>query len=109
MLQDSGFITEVHHITGEGEDGGVVYCEIQGRENTAESRVYLELLRTIYPGHCAYKSETGGRMKNLRESTDNVKVSAEIIKPFAIRYLPIMLILANSDVNKMFHFKNLNN
>lgn len=73
-LTESGFITEVHHITGDGEDAGVVYCEMQGRENTGESRVYLELLRTIYPGHCGYKSETGGVMKNLRESTNNTKV-----------------------------------
>lgn len=24
----SGFVTEVYHITGEGEDGGVVFCEM---------------------------------------------------------------------------------
>lgn len=61
-------------MTGDGEDAGVVYCEMQGRENTGESRVYLQLLRTIYPGHCGYKSETGGIMKNLRETVDNEKV-----------------------------------
>ncbi|XP_046677319.1 uncharacterized protein C05D11.1-like [Homalodisca vitripennis] len=75
-LTDSGFTTEVHHVTGDGEDAGVVYCEMQGRENTGESRVYLQLLRTIYPGCCGYKSETGGIMKNLRESVDNQKVRA---------------------------------
>ena len=31
-----GFHTEVHHITGTGEDAGVVYCEMQGRQNTCE-------------------------------------------------------------------------
>lgn len=39
-LTDEGFITEVHHIDGDGEDAGVVYCEMQGRENTADSRSY---------------------------------------------------------------------
>jgi len=73
-LQDSGFITEVHHVTAEGEDAGVVYCEVQGRENTGESRCSLAMARAMYPGHCGYKSDTGGIMKNLRESTDNVKV-----------------------------------
>ncbi|XP_067002472.2 uncharacterized protein C05D11.1 [Anabrus simplex] len=73
-LTDSGFVTEVHHVTGEGEDAGVVYCEMQGRENMGESRTYLAMLREVYPGHCGYKSETGGIMKNLRESTDNIKV-----------------------------------
>lgn len=37
-LSDEGFITEVHHIDGEGEDAGVVYCEMQGGENTAYNR-----------------------------------------------------------------------
>jgi len=73
-LTPSGYITEVHHITGEGEDAGVVYCEMQGRENSGESRTHLEMLRAMYPGHCGYKSETGGIMKNLRESTSHQKV-----------------------------------
>ena len=33
------FLTEVHHVTGEGEDKGVVYCEMQGRENNSSSLV----------------------------------------------------------------------
>lgn len=72
-LTDAGFITEVHHISGDGEDGGVVYCEMQGRENTGESRGNLEMLRAIYP-NCSYSSETGGIMHNLRTSTTNTKV-----------------------------------
>ncbi|ERL93539.1 uncharacterized protein C05D11.1 [Dendroctonus ponderosae] len=76
ILSDEGFITEVHHITGEGEDAGVVYCEMQGRENSAGSRMHLALSRNMYPGHCGYSSETGGIMKNLRESTNNDKVRA---------------------------------
>lgn len=47
---------------------------MQGRENSGESRVHLEMLRAAYPGKCGYKSETGGLLKNLRESTDNIKV-----------------------------------
>jgi len=75
-LTPAGYLTEVHHVTGEGEDGGVVYCEMQGRENSGESLVHLAMLRAMYPGHCGYKSETGGIMKNLRESTSNEKVLA---------------------------------
>lgn len=73
-LTDSAYMTEVHHINGEGEDAGIVYCEMQARENTGDSRCYLEMLRSMYPGRCGYKSETGGIMGNLRESTSNVKV-----------------------------------
>jgi len=75
-LTDSGYVTEVHHVTGEGTNGGVVYCEMQGRENSGESRTHLAMIRAMYPGHCGYKSETGGIMKNLRESTSNEKVLA---------------------------------
>ncbi|XP_033118146.1 uncharacterized protein C05D11.1-like [Anneissia japonica] len=73
-LTDAGYVTEVHHINGEGEDAGVVYCEMQARENSGESRCHLELLRAMYPGVCGYKSETGGIMANLRDSTSNLKV-----------------------------------
>ncbi|XP_075992092.1 uncharacterized protein C05D11.1-like [Anticarsia gemmatalis] len=72
-LTDEGFITEVHHIDGDGEDAGVVYCEMQGRENTADSRCELQLSRAMYPGS-GYSAETGGIMENLRISTDNTKV-----------------------------------
>jgi len=34
-ITQSAFITEVHHINGKGEDSGVVYSEMQGRENTS--------------------------------------------------------------------------
>lgn len=73
-LTDTGYVTEVHHINGDGEDAGVVYCEMQARENTGEERCYLEMLRSMYPGKCGYKSQTGGILKNLRESTNNEKV-----------------------------------
>ncbi|XP_076642310.1 uncharacterized protein C05D11.1 [Halictus rubicundus] len=73
-LTDSAYITEVHHINGEGEDAGVVYCEMQGKENIGEYLVYTELVRAIFPGHCGYKSLVGGALKNLRESTNNEKV-----------------------------------
>lgn len=73
-LTDAAYTTEVHHINSKGEDAGVVYCEMQARENTGESRCLLELLRSLYPGKCGYKSETGGLLKNLRESTNNNKV-----------------------------------
>ena len=64
----------MHHINNEGDDAGIVYCEMQARENMGESLTHLAMLREIYPGHCGYKSETGGIMKNLRESTSHKKV-----------------------------------
>ena len=67
-------MTEVYHITGEAEDAGVVYSEMQAVENTVVSLTYREMLRDIYPEPSGYRYETGGIMKNLRESIDNTKV-----------------------------------
>lgn len=72
-LSGSGFTTEVHHVNGDGKDCGVVYCEMQGRENTAESRTSLAYLREMYP-NSGYSAETGGILHNLRSSTTNEKV-----------------------------------
>ena len=70
-LTESGFVTEVHHVTGEGEDKGVVYCEMQGRETTAESLAERACLGALYPDpQCGYASETGGICKNLRALTN---------------------------------------
>lgn len=73
-LSDSAYITEVHHVNGEGEDAGVVYSEILGIENTGENLVTTAAGNAVYPGHCGYKSQQGGSLKNLRESTNNEKV-----------------------------------
>ncbi|XP_014253359.1 uncharacterized protein C05D11.1-like [Cimex lectularius] len=75
-LTESAFITEVYHINGEGKDGGVVFTEMQGVENTAEEVVSCNMLKLVYPGKCGYKSRTGGVMENLRTSTNNDKVKA---------------------------------
>ena len=72
--QESAYVTEVHHVNREGEDAGVVYCEMQGCENTGENRTHLALIRAMYPGACGYKSETGGMLENLRTSTSHRKV-----------------------------------
>lgn len=72
-LTKSAFITEVYGITGTGEDNGAVYCEMQGRENSGESRGSLEMFRNAYPGH-GYSMETGGIMKNIRDSLTIEKI-----------------------------------
>jgi len=72
QLTDYGFITEVHHINGEGLDAGVVYSEMQSRENTCSSRAHRKLLRCLYgaPEVCGLSSETGGILANIRELTN---------------------------------------
>jgi Zn-dependent M16 (insulinase) family peptidase len=75
MLNESGFITEVYHVNGEGEDAGVVYSEMQSVENEDENIVERALHRALYPDvSCGYRYETGGIMHNLRTSTSHKKV-----------------------------------
>jgi Zn-dependent M16 (insulinase) family peptidase len=69
-LKDSAFTTEIHHVNGEGADAGVVYCEMQARENEAGDMMDYALKHAIYPEPCSYKSETGGRLKELRDITN---------------------------------------
>uniref|UniRef100_A0A7S4B5T8 Peptidase M16C associated domain-containing protein n=1 Tax=Chrysotila carterae TaxID=13221 RepID=A0A7S4B5T8_CHRCT len=69
LLSDESFVTEVHHVTNEGENKGVVYCEMQGRENTADSLVDRAVMELLYPKG-GYSAETGGKMANLRKLTN---------------------------------------
>lgn len=54
-LSNTIFKIQVHHVNGEGKDAGVVYCEMQARQNTVDDRMSLEMLRALYPGDSGYK------------------------------------------------------
>ncbi|THV04852.1 hypothetical protein K435DRAFT_774162 [Dendrothele bispora CBS 962.96] len=68
-ITKAGYITEVHHIDGKGHDSGVVYSEMQGRENTSGDLMALRQQRLFEPPESAYRSETGGLMEALRVLT----------------------------------------
>ncbi|KAF8078531.1 Metalloenzyme, LuxS/M16 peptidase-like protein [Lyophyllum atratum] len=68
-ITKAGFVTEVHHIDPSGEDSGVVYSEMQGRENTSGDLMALRAQRLVNPPGSAYRSETGGLMEALRVLT----------------------------------------
>ncbi|KAG8823488.1 hypothetical protein FRC17_009313 [Serendipita sp. 399] len=73
-LTTDTFVTEVHHINGEGNDAGVVYSEMQGRQNTIGDLVDLAYRRKLYPEGNGYRSETGGLMEALRTlSLEDIK------------------------------------
>ena len=74
LLREEDYITEVHHITGWGTDSGVVYSEIQAKENNPRSLIRMEMLKHIYPGNSSYQSKTGGATQTLRNSTSIEKV-----------------------------------
>ncbi|KAG0140396.1 hypothetical protein CROQUDRAFT_665240 [Cronartium quercuum f. sp. fusiforme G11] len=68
-ITSEGFTTEVYHINGKGEDAGVVYSEMQGRENSSADLMAVRTQRELYPPTSAYRSETGGEMAALRVLT----------------------------------------
>lgn len=68
-ITNAGFVTEVHHIDGKGQDSGVVYSEMQGRENTSGDLMALKMQRLLSPPGSGYRSETGGLMEALRVLT----------------------------------------
>jgi Zn-dependent M16 (insulinase) family peptidase len=75
LLNEAGFITEVYHVNGEGEDAGVVYSEMQSCENEDETIVERAIHKLMYPNSdCGYRYETGGALKNLRTTTTHAKV-----------------------------------
>jgi len=74
-LREEDYLTEVHHINGEGQDAGVVYSEMQGVEHSSANILYFELAKKLYP-NSGYNVETGGYLQNLRNSTNIGKVRA---------------------------------
>jgi Zn-dependent M16 (insulinase) family peptidase len=76
LLREEDFMTEVHHINGDGDDAGVVYSEMQGVEHKPSNIIYFDLIKQIYPGNSSYTVQTGGKLKSLRESTTIEKVRA---------------------------------
>ena len=70
-LTDAGCLTEVHHIDGTGQDAGVVYSEMQGRENDAGELMTLRSKRLLYPEGSGFRSETGGLLERLRVLSAN--------------------------------------
>lgn len=71
-LQDAGFVTEVYHITAEGKDSGVVFCEMQ--DSSESYTTLMELLQAMYERNSGYRYDTGGAVHNLRYSTNIEKV-----------------------------------
>ncbi|KAF9963915.1 hypothetical protein BGZ65_006325 [Modicella reniformis] len=65
-ITEAAYYTEVHHINGDGENAGVVYCEMQGRENNAASIMEIERRHIMYPENSGYRYNTGGFMSCLR-------------------------------------------
>lgn len=100
MLSDTTFLTEVHHVTEEGKDGGEIYCEMQRQENTEEGRLNIEMMKQLYPG-TGYAFNYTGYSKNLRESTTIDKVR-QFHKKFYRPENLTLIIAGQVDPNNIF-------
>jgi Zn-dependent M16 (insulinase) family peptidase len=88
-LTDAACHTEVHHIDGTGHDAGVVYAEMQGRENTPGDLMELHRRVLMYPEGNGFRSETGGMTKELRVLTaDRIRAyHKEMYQPKNLRVI----------------------
>ncbi|USW57917.1 Putative peptidase M16, metalloenzyme, LuxS/M16 peptidase [Septoria linicola] len=88
-LTDAGCYTEVHHIDGAGNDAGVVYSEMQARENTSGDLMELQRRRLLYPEGNGFRSETGGTTPELRRLTaDRIRAyHKEMYQPKNLRVI----------------------
>jgi Zn-dependent M16 (insulinase) family peptidase len=68
-ITKEGFITEVYHINGKGEEAGVVMSEMQGVQQQSTRVLMRQLQLEMYPEGSAYRSETGGMLESLRKLT----------------------------------------
>lgn len=74
-LTDEGFTTEVHHVDGQGENAGVVYAEMQARENGSSDLMALQCVRRLWkPADRSHSSQliTIISLAALQASTDDI-------------------------------------
>ncbi|KAG6829386.1 hypothetical protein H0H92_004654 [Tricholoma furcatifolium] len=90
-ITKAGFVTEVHHIDAKGQDSGVVYSEMQGRENTSADLMALHSQRLVNSPESAYRSETGGLMEALRVLTpeQSMAILSLICESLQVALLPV--------------------
>jgi Zn-dependent M16 (insulinase) family peptidase len=65
---EAGYITEVHHISGECKDGGAVYLEMQSIEHDPLEQANWTLLREIYTPESGYYYNYGGSCIEIRDN-----------------------------------------
>ena len=66
-ITDASFVTEVHHINGAGEDAGVVYSEMQARENSAGDLMALQYVLQFYvtSRYAAYRKGSAHALSSI--------------------------------------------
>ena len=93
---------QIHHVDGNGQDGGTAFGEVRAKAFNPLDLLRIELNDLLYPGRCGYKWETGGTVKNLRTETNMEKIRqyhAKFYRP------ENMIIIVNGHVDKKALFE----
>ena len=69
-LSNESFMTEIFHINGKGENQGVVYSEMTGRENTDDDLMWNEITKLLFGVDSPYSHEAGGHSSKLATITN---------------------------------------
>ncbi|CAK5113847.1 unnamed protein product [Meloidogyne enterolobii] len=96
LLTDAQYLTEVHHIDGNGADSGVVYSEMQAKENDMEIIVDRKKKQLFYPPNSSYAVTAGGRLEELR-----TQCSAQRVREFHKHFYNLnnMFITVSGSIN----------
>ncbi|CAE7156277.1 unnamed protein product [Rhizoctonia solani] len=100
-ITDADFVTEVHHIDSKAEDAGVVYSEMQARQNTACDLMFNKMLTLFNPPGSAYRSETGGLMEALRVL--KVEQIREYHKSYYVPHNICLLVSGKMKTSELLH------
>ncbi|CUA75460.1 putative protein C3H1,02c [Schizosaccharomyces pombe 972h-] [Rhizoctonia solani] len=91
-ILDADFVTEVHHVNSKAEDAGVVYSEMQARQNTADDLMENKMNTLFNPPGSAYRSETGGLMEALR-----------VLKSYYVPYNLCLIVSGKMNTSELLH------
>ena len=69
-LRQTQFVTEVYHVDGDGREQGVVFAEMNGRENTEADLLDHALRGLLFPG-TPFAHDCGGRTEAIATLTND--------------------------------------
>ena len=105
-LTCEAYVTEGHHINGDGKDGGVVYCEMQSYENTMECIAERAFASNMFGLGSPYAVETGGLLNDIRKSCNIEKCRSFHNDAYQMQNMNIV-ICGNVTINEVFNAINI--
>ncbi|KAF0987302.1 hypothetical protein HZS_7804 [Henneguya salminicola] len=80
IICNESFSTEVYNKNDRGEEGGVVFSEMQAKENLEEPKTYKQIMKCFFTPESGYPFNSGGDLKAIR--TLNIATIEEFHKKY---------------------------